>query len=162
MVPQLETPLIIAASTGILEIVKKIHKEYPQALEHVNENGQNILHVAILHRQYDVFEHVKNESEKDRGVVKRRLVLGIDNDGDTILHKAARSEYYSGGTKSTAALKLQEELKWFQKVEKMVPAHYTIHRNKKNKTAKELFKDQHKDQLKDAQEPVSPAPPWQS
>ncbi|GLU15599.1 hypothetical protein SLE2022_320750 [Rubroshorea leprosula] len=143
-----DTPLIIAASTGILEIVEMIHKEYPQALEHVTENGQNILHVAILYRRNDIFEYV----DKEGGAVNSRLVLGIDNDGDTILHKAASTKYYHGGTKSTIALKLQEELKWFKEVAKKVPASYTIHRNKKNKTPKELFKDQHQEQLKEAQE----------
>ncbi|GLT41658.1 hypothetical protein SLA2020_157050 [Shorea laevis] len=144
-----DTPLIIAASTGILEIVEMIHKEYPQALGHVTENGQNILHVAILYRQDHIFKHV---NEKGEPSMNRRLFLGIDKDGDTILHKAARTNYYHGGTKLSAALNLQEELRRFKYVENKVPAPYTIHRNKKNETAKELFKDQHKDQLKVAQE----------
>ncbi|GLT41655.1 hypothetical protein SLA2020_157020 [Shorea laevis] len=143
-----DAPLIIAASTGILEIVEMIHKEYPQALEHVTQNGQNILHVAILYRKYHIYEYLKDKG----GAMKLRLDLGIDNDGETILHKAARTEYYHEENKWTAALTLQEEITWFKDVAKMVPASYTIHRNKNNKTARELFKDQHKEQLKDAQE----------
>ncbi|GKU89902.1 hypothetical protein SLEP1_g3974 [Rubroshorea leprosula] len=142
------SPLIIAASTGILEIVKMIHKEYPQALEHVTPNGQNILHVAILCRQYHIFEYIKEKG----GAVNSELVLQMDNQGETILHKAARTNYYQGGTKPTVALNLQDELKWFKKVKKMVPLHYTIHLSSKNYTAKELFKDQHQEQLKNAQE----------
>ncbi|GLT33553.1 hypothetical protein SLA2020_081330 [Shorea laevis] len=143
-----DTPLIIAARTGIKEIVEEIINVYPQALEHVTRSGQNILHVAILHRN----DHILDLINLEREAVKRRLILGIDNDGDTILHKAASTKYYSGGTASTAALKLQEELRWFREVEKMVPPRYTIHLNKGNRTAKQLLKDQHKDQLKDAQE----------
>ncbi|GLU15595.1 hypothetical protein SLE2022_320710 [Rubroshorea leprosula] len=142
-----DTPLIIAARTGIKEIVEEIINVYPQALEHVTRSGQNILHVVILHRNH-IFHCIKSKGE----VVKRRLVLGIDNDGDTILHKAACTKHYRGGTTSTAALKLQEELRWFEKVKKRVPAHYTIHLNKDNYTAEELLKDQHKEQLKEAQE----------
>ncbi|GKV40236.1 hypothetical protein SLEP1_g47904 [Rubroshorea leprosula] len=143
-----DTPLIITARTGIKEIVAEIINVYPQALEHVTRSsGQNILHVAILHRNY-ILDLIKSERE----VVKRRLVLGIHNDGDTILHKAACTKYYSEGTTSTAALKLQEELRWFREVEKMVPPHYTIHLNKENRTAKQLLKYQHKEQLKKAQE----------
>ncbi|GKU89899.1 hypothetical protein SLEP1_g3971 [Rubroshorea leprosula] len=145
-----DTPLIIAASTGIKEIVNEIIEVYPQALEHVTRNGQNILHVAILHRN-DIFERIKAGKEEVRKVVKQRLVLGIDNDGDTILHKAACAKYYHGGTTSTAALELQEELRWFRKVEKMVPPHYTIHLNNENHTAEQLFKEEHKEQLKEAQ-----------
>ncbi|GKV49859.1 hypothetical protein SLEP1_g56586 [Rubroshorea leprosula] len=143
-----DTPLIIAARTGIREIVAEIINVYPQALEHVTRSGQNILHVAILHRN----DHILDLINLEREVVKRRLILGIDNDGDTILHKAASTKYYSGGTASTAALKLQEELRWFRKVEKMVPAHYTILTNKKGRTAEQLLKDEHKEQLKEAQE----------
>ncbi|GLT50517.1 hypothetical protein SLA2020_240000 [Shorea laevis] len=145
-----DTPLIIAASTGIKEIVNEIIEVYPQALEHVTRNGQNILHVAILHR-HRIFDGIKAEKEV-RETVKQRLVLGIDNDGDTILHKAASAKYYRGGTTSTAALELREELRWFRKVEKLVPPHYKIHLNNENQTAEQLFKDQHKEQLKEAQE----------
>ncbi|GKU89909.1 hypothetical protein SLEP1_g3981 [Rubroshorea leprosula] len=145
-----DAPLIIAASTGILEIVEMIHKEYPQALEHVTQNGQNILHVAILYRQYHIYEYLKDKEKG--GAMNLRLALGMDNDGETILHKAARTEYYHEGNKWTVALNLQEEITWFKDVAKMLPASYTIHRNKKNKTARQLFKDQHKEQLKDAQE----------
>ncbi|GKV40276.1 hypothetical protein SLEP1_g47943 [Rubroshorea leprosula] len=142
-----DTPLIIAARTGIKEIVDEIINVYPQALEHVTRSGQNILHVAILHRN-----HILDRIRSEREVVKRKLVLGIDHDGDTILHKAARTKYYRGGTTSTVALRLQEELRWFEEVEKMVPPHYKIHLNKENRTAKQLLKDQHKEHLKEAQE----------
>ncbi|MBA0723543.1 hypothetical protein Golax_004115, partial [Gossypium laxum] len=100
-----DTPLIIAASTGIVEIVKEILDMYPQAVEHISKTGQNILHVAILHRKYKVYKllHTKEEA--------KRLVRGIDNDGCTILHHAADIKYYQGGTIPTPALELQQELK---------------------------------------------------
>ncbi|XVE51048.1 hypothetical protein DITRI_Ditri02bG0007200 [Diplodiscus trichospermus] len=106
--PEPDTPLFIAASTGIVEIVKDILAVYPQAVEHISKTGENILHVAILHRKYGVFDLVKNMEEANR------LVRGIDNHGSTILHHAAETKYYQGGTKPTPALKLQQELQWFE------------------------------------------------
>ncbi|TYG65589.1 hypothetical protein ES288_D06G198300v1 [Gossypium darwinii] len=141
-----DTPLIIAASTGIVEIVKEILDMYPQAVEHISKTGQNILHVAILHRKYKVFKLVHTKEEA------KRLVRGIDNDGCTILHHAADIKYYQGGTIPTPALELQQELKWFEAVKKKMPVHFTMHRNKNNMTADQLFKGMHKDQLKSAQE----------
>ncbi|KAK8349961.1 hypothetical protein V6Z11_A06G179700 [Gossypium hirsutum] len=135
-----DTPLIIAASTGIVEIVKEILHMYPQAVEHISKTGQNILHVAILHRKYKVFNLVNTKEEA------KRLVRGIDNDGCTILHHAADIKYYQGGTIPTPALELQQELKCFEAVKKKMPV------NKNNMTADQLFKDMHKDQLKSAQE----------
>ncbi|XP_022714613.1 uncharacterized protein LOC111274281 [Durio zibethinus] len=105
-----DTPLLIAASTGIMEIVTLILKVYPQAVEHVSQKGQNILHVSILHRQVKIYElviHQKKEAAK-------RLVLGIDNDGSTILHHAADTTHYNGGIRHNPVLKLQKELEWFE------------------------------------------------
>ncbi|OMO64802.1 hypothetical protein COLO4_31840 [Corchorus olitorius] len=143
-----DTPLLIAATAGIMEIVMLILNVYPQAVEHVSQNGRNILHVLILHRKFNIYEHLKEEKEE----ATKRLVLGIDNDGSTILHHAANTKYYHGGIKPTPALQLQEELTWFKNVEKVIPHPYTLHRNKDNYTAKELFNQEHKEQLKSAQD----------
>ncbi|GMI72701.1 hypothetical protein like AT3G18670 [Hibiscus trionum] len=141
-----DTPLFIAAGTGIVEIVKEILHQYPQAVEHINKTGQNILHVVTLHRTYKVYDHIKSLDEKNR------LARGIDNHGCTVLHHAADTKYYRGGTKPTPALKLQQELEWFEDVKTLVPSHFILHRNKDNKTADKLFQDMHEEQLKSAQE----------
>ncbi|OMO76888.1 hypothetical protein CCACVL1_15347 [Corchorus capsularis] len=144
---QPDTPLLIAAKSGIEEIVMEILKVYPQAVEHINQDGQNILHLAIKHRQFNIFNIVVDKEE-----IMEKLVLGIDNFGCTILHYAAVMECYSGGTSTTVALKLQEELKWFKIVQHKLPSYYTIHRNKQNIIAKELFNKEHKEQHQAAQE----------
>ncbi|KAE8686373.1 putative Ankyrin repeat family protein [Hibiscus syriacus] len=142
-----DTPLFIAASTGIVEIVEEILKEYPQAIEHINKMGQNILHVVTLHRTYKVYDAVMCREEKNR------LVRGIDNHGCTILHHAADTKYYHHGSpRHTPAIKLQQEFKWFEEVRTHVPPHFDLHRNKDNKTADKLFKETHLEQLKTAQE----------
>ncbi|XP_022714425.1 uncharacterized protein LOC111274036 [Durio zibethinus] len=92
-----DSPLLIAARTGILEIVEEILEVYPQALEHINQNGQNILHFAIMHRQHKIFDLVTKKPSD-------RLLLGIDNDGCTILHCTAEMRYFTDGTSTTAAL----------------------------------------------------------
>ncbi|XVE87719.1 hypothetical protein DITRI_Ditri19aG0010400 [Diplodiscus trichospermus] len=159
--PEPETPLFIAASTGIVEIVEEILNRYPQAVEHINKKGQNIIHVAILHRQKKVFDFVKEKYEAKklvRGIdyhgstILHKLIRGIDNDGSTILHHAANTEYYHGGTQPTPPLQLQEELRWFEDVKNDLPSHFTLHRNKENKTADKLFEDRHSEQLQTAQE----------
>ncbi|XVE87717.1 hypothetical protein DITRI_Ditri19aG0010200 [Diplodiscus trichospermus] len=145
--PEPETPLFVAASTGIVEIVREILDRYPQAVEYINKKGQNILHVAILHHKYKVFNFVKKKYPKTK-----KLVNGIDNYGCTILHYAADNEHYHGGTKLTPPLYLQKELRWFEVVKKDLPSRFTMHLNKKNKTADQLFNDKHQKQLETAQE----------
>ncbi|XP_059437027.1 ankyrin repeat-containing protein NPR4-like [Corylus avellana] len=140
-------PLLIAASEGIVEIVNEILQVYPQAIEHVTKDEENILHVAIKYRQMEIFRRVK----KMKIIRDCRLVSRIDNRGYTILHHVADTEKYDGGNKAGPALQLQAELKWLERVRKIMPSHYVMHRNNDGKTADELFKDTHAALLKKAQ-----------
>lgn len=146
----LDTPLLIAASNGIEEIVTEILLRYPQAIDHVSRNGQNILHVAIMYRQLGVFEHLEN-----LGTEVGKLTTIIDNSGYSILHHAADTSYFSGGTRPGAAWQLQEELRWFERVRQLIPSHYVMHQNNEGLTAEELFKEMHKDQHQEAKKWIS-------
>ncbi|TXG46919.1 hypothetical protein EZV62_026213 [Acer yangbiense] len=145
---KVETPLLAATRRGVTELVKEILKKHPQAVEHVSHKKQNILHVAASYRRGDIFEHVKKME-----IPTRRLIMGIDEKGYTVLHHVADTENYNGGTRSGPAYQFQEELEWFQRVEKIMPPYFTQHlENKTNKTAKELFREKHETQLKAAQQ----------
>lgn len=102
-------PLFLATSHGILEIVEEILQVYPSAFEYRNEKGQNILHLAIMHRQSHIFDRVTQ-----RETPKSRLVRQIDKNGYTILHHVGNMEFYNGGTQPGPALQLQEELAWYE------------------------------------------------
>nr|TKS07774.1 ankyrin repeat-containing protein [Populus alba] len=99
-----------------------------------------------MHRQKKIFNLVKQLK-----VPLARLHRVIDKKKNTLLHHVADMEHYRGGTKPGPALELQEELQWFEQVQKVIPSHYVTLRNKERKTAEELFKQSHKDQLKNAQ-----------
>ncbi|KAJ0017129.1 hypothetical protein Pint_09743 [Pistacia integerrima] len=88
----LEIPLLLAAREGIEEIFNEILNEYRQAVDHVSNNGHNILHLAILHRQDKIFERLK---QMEMSVQK--LASKIDNNGNTILHQVAERKHYEGG-----------------------------------------------------------------
>ncbi|CAK7349431.1 unnamed protein product [Dovyalis caffra] len=141
-----ENPLFAATRNGIEEIVSVILEEQPHAIEHLNDMGWSILDVAVMHRKKEIFSFVKRNK-----ISLARLRRLIDRDDNTMLHHVADMEHYSRGTKPGPALELQEELKWFERVRKVIPSHYVGLRNKKGKTAKELFDDNHQEQLKKAQ-----------
>ncbi|KAG6695439.1 hypothetical protein I3842_09G097200 [Carya illinoinensis] len=143
-------PLLLAAAAGIIEIVEEIFDVYPQAIEHIcPETGRNILHEAIRHRRLDIFRLVK---KKDIPMV--RLVRQIDNSGYTILHQVGEIGYHTGSTHHPGpAFQLQEELRWFERVQKIIPHHYEMHRSsEKVGTAEEFFEESHKKLLEEAQE----------
>ncbi|XP_052301237.1 uncharacterized protein LOC18110678 isoform X5 [Populus trichocarpa] len=141
-----QIPLLIATRNGIEEIVWEIIKLYPHAVEKLNDKGQSILDVAVIHRQKRIFNLVKQQR-----IPLARLQRVIDKKGNTLLHHVADMEHYRGGTKPGPALKLQEELQWFEQVREVIPSHYVTLRNDEGKTAEELFKESHQDQLKNAQ-----------
>ncbi|XP_023870307.1 ankyrin repeat-containing protein NPR4 [Quercus suber] len=142
------TPLLIAASKGIVEIVDNMIEVYPQGIEHTSSNEQNILHVAISHRKKEIFQRMK----KMKTIMTYRLASRIDKKGYTILHHVADTKNYDGGHQPGPAFQLQEELKWFKRVQNIIPSHYVMHRDiEEHMTADELFKKTHSDLLEKAQ-----------
>ncbi|TXG46858.1 hypothetical protein EZV62_026152 [Acer yangbiense] len=142
---KVETPLLSATKKGMIEIVKEILKEHPQALEHVSHKLQNILHVAASYRQREIFELVKKMQ-----IPTSKLILGIDEKSYTVLQHAADTENYNGGTRNGPAYRLQDELEWFKRVEEIMPSFFTRHRDKKSRTAKQIFEEKHKVQFNEA------------
>ena len=104
------TPLFLATKSGCIEIVREILEIYPQAVEHIDNEGRTILHVAIKYGQLEVFKLVLTME-----VAMRWLVRRLDNDGNSILHMVGikRDDYVPEKLRGPA-LELQEELLWFE------------------------------------------------
>ncbi|KAI5312125.1 hypothetical protein L3X38_041298 [Prunus dulcis] len=135
------TPLLTATCTGILQIVKKIINFHPQVIEERDiETQENILHMAIKHRQLAIFNFVKKKK-----TITSRLAYRIDSDGNSILHHAADTKFYTVDTLrvSGPAFELQEELYWMTRVKKILPLHYSVHQNNQGLTAQKLFENKH-------------------
>lgn len=110
--------MFLATMSGIREIVEQILDVHPQAIEHINNRGKNILHVAVKYRQIEIFNLVVNNE-----MLARRLVRKTDEWGNSILHMVGkkRSGYIAEKIQSPA-LQLQKELLLFE-----VRFHYPIH-----------------------------------
>ncbi|GAY38360.1 hypothetical protein CUMW_036090 [Citrus unshiu] len=130
-----ETPLFLATKSGCIEIVKDILSVYPQAVEHIDDEGRNILHVAIKYRQLEIFELVVQME-----IPLRRLVRKIDYNGNTIFHMAGikRKDYVPEKMEGPALL-LQDELLWYERVKSVTMPHFLNHRNNMGFIPEELF-----------------------
>ncbi|XP_044460525.1 ankyrin repeat-containing protein NPR4-like [Mangifera indica] len=142
-------PLLLATENGIVEIVTRILEVCPQLVEHKNDLGQNILHVAIKHRRYDIFNHVKNMKIPMTWIVRK-----VDKYGYTILHHAADMEPETTKIhRAGPVYQLQQEIKWYKRVEKITPSQFAMLRDKMhNKTCEELFNMKHNELLGKAQQ----------
>ncbi|KAI7999609.1 Ankyrin repeat-containing protein ITN1 [Camellia lanceoleosa] len=127
------TPLFLATKSGILEIVEEILRMYPQAVEHIDHEGRNILHVAIKYRQIHIFDFVEKLE-----IPMRRLLRKIDNDGNSILHMVGTKTKDAEDMRSPALL-LREDLLLFERVKKISTAHFIEHFNNDGLTADKLF-----------------------
>ncbi|KAK9268081.1 hypothetical protein L1049_010520 [Liquidambar formosana] len=129
------TPLFLATKSGCVEIVEEIIKSYPQAVEHIDDHGRNILHVAIKYRQLEIFELVTKMK-----VPMRWLVRKVDNKGNSILHMVGKKRKdYVPEQMQGPAFELQEELHWLERVKKITPSHLVNHKNHKRQIAEGLF-----------------------
>ena len=106
----IKIPLFLATKSGSVEIVEQILSLYTQSVEHIDEKGRNILHLAIKYRQLKIFEHVTKME-----LSLNRLVLKIDEDGNSILHTVGKkNKDYVPEKMQGPALELREELVWFE------------------------------------------------
>ena len=103
-----ETPFLVAVKNGIVEMVIEIRRRIPSAIHNTNSKRQNVLLVAVKHRQPQVVEILKMSSNE----VWSNLIVGMDSDENTALHLAAKGEkrWPIGGS----ALQMMWDIKWLQ------------------------------------------------
>ncbi|KAJ4718650.1 putative Ankyrin repeat-containing protein [Melia azedarach] len=134
--PALEMPILTAAKLGIPEIVKEINLACPDSFFFVDKYGNNAIMLAVIHRQENIFNL---ESQIHGG--KQFEGISLRNKDDNILHLAATLA--PAREVPGAALQMQRELQWFQAVENYVRPTLYEERNKKKKTPRELFSEEH-------------------
>ncbi|XP_011008861.1 PREDICTED: ankyrin repeat-containing protein At3g12360-like [Populus euphratica] len=111
-----------------------------------DEMNRSILDVAIMYRQKKIFDIVKEQK-----IPMARMRRFLDYSGNKLLHHVADMKKNSGVTKPGPALQLQEELKWFERVQDVIPSYYVPLLNKDGMTARECFEIAHEKQLEKAQ-----------
>ncbi|KAG5145259.1 hypothetical protein JHK84_030802 [Glycine max] len=107
------TPLLMAAGSGIVEIVEKIIDKFPEAICHVSQDEHNVLHMAVKHRQLKIFNMLKKHS------AFKSLLFRITAEGRTLLHQISRMEFYVEQHLPGVAFQLQDELRWYEMVQRL-------------------------------------------
>ncbi|KAK1412367.1 hypothetical protein QVD17_33565 [Tagetes erecta] len=129
-----DTPLLLATKHGCTQIVEEILDQYPQAIEHIDKDGRNILHVAIKYRNHEVFDHVVNRKH-----AKERLRGKIDKDANTLLHMVGEEVQDVDSDLKGPAYVLQDNMQMFKKVMEVCTTLDQSKLNSQSKTAEQLF-----------------------
>ncbi|KAK3017734.1 hypothetical protein RJ639_003090 [Escallonia herrerae] len=140
--------LMLATKSGNAEIVEEILRQFPNAVENVDGQGRNILHVAILYHHIRILDIVEKME-----FPMTRLVRKLDNDGNSILHmvgmKATDDKLED---MQTPALLFRENLFLFEHVNEISNREFIRLHNTAGQTAEELFEKNNAQLRKNAKE----------
>nr|GMC50082.1 protein ACCELERATED CELL DEATH 6-like [Ipomoea batatas] len=140
-------PILLAAVSGISELVEEILESFPPAIWSRNQEGHNIFLLAVENRRENIFNILYQMSEHKQLATQLR-----DVKRNNILHLAgkrappARLSLVSG-----AALQMQRELQWYKEVEKYVLPDSKDARNSNGRTPSVEFSVEHKDLVKEGE-----------
>ncbi|XP_042506356.1 uncharacterized protein LOC122082696 isoform X2 [Macadamia integrifolia] len=131
--------LILAARSGIVEVIDVIFTKCPRCIEFLDEDGKNIFHIVAEYRQEGVFKLLKS-----RGLLTTKIVADVDKNKNTPLHLAADyADHVQEKIFGPAPQKMWREMLWFKQVKDVSQGHQFHLRNDKDKTADELFDYSH-------------------
>ncbi|OIT40322.1 PREDICTED: protein ACCELERATED CELL DEATH 6-like isoform X2 [Nicotiana attenuata] len=132
-------PFLQAVRFDNYKLVEIIVGKFPLLVYHCNRNGKNILHIAVENRCTNVFNFVCQMTQH-----RHHLMTSLDSFNNTMLHLAGKlSPENKVNHTFGAALRMQEELRWFEAVKQMLPPSYYERLNNKGKTAHQVFIEQH-------------------
>ncbi|KAF8395485.1 hypothetical protein HHK36_019431 [Tetracentron sinense] len=137
--------IFVATELGIVEFIEQMMEFLPMMMfAQDDKNAQNILQIAVVHRQEGIFNLILTMD-----TISRASARVTDISGNNVLHLAgvlappSRLNRFSG-----AAMQMQQELQWFKEVEKLVEPAHREDKNKEGKTPQALFTDNHEDLVK--------------
>ncbi|XP_068636203.1 uncharacterized protein [Aristolochia californica] len=134
-----ETSILVASKNGVVEMVEKILRVFPVAIQDENKEGKNIVLLAVEHRQPYVYELLWKK------YMKESVFQKVDNGGNSALHLAAELGNNRPWIIPGAALQMQWEIKWYKFVKSSMRSHFFMRLNNVGETAKEIFTKKHRD-----------------
>jgi len=107
---QLSKAMFNAAKSGNTNILTLLLENYPDLLFEVNSCKQSLLHIAILHRQQNVYKLILSKEG-----AKNVLTKLVDSEDNNVLHLAGEMEQAEKQSRlSTHHVLMSSEEKWFR------------------------------------------------
>ncbi|KAI9110486.1 hypothetical protein K1719_018352 [Acacia pycnantha] len=127
----IDTPLMIAAKNGVVEMVERILELFPSRIKDVNAEGKNIVLLAVEYRQTEVFRFLCKQKW-----LSQSLFGQVDKEGNNALHLAATLgvdiDWLNPG-----------KFNWFEFVKKSMPPGLSERYNRKMETPEDILRESH-------------------
>ncbi|KAJ4718788.1 Ankyrin repeat-containing protein [Melia azedarach] len=132
-----ETPILIAAKRGVVEMVEKILDKFPVAVQDLDSNNKNAAALlAIENRQTHVYILLKEKH------LSENVLRQVDNKGNNALHLAAAYQQRRPWLVSGAAFEMQWEIKWYETQQRRQNSARSLHRNTRRPCQRKGMDDQ--------------------
>ncbi|XP_059630068.1 ankyrin repeat-containing protein ITN1-like [Cornus florida] len=138
-----ETPLLIAAKMGIVEMVEKIICTFPVAIQDLDSNKKNVVLLAVENRQAQVYNLLLKCS-----YLKESVLRQVDDQGNSALHLPSMFGDHQPWHIPGAALQIQWEIKWYKFVKHSMPPQFFVRYNKMGENPSEIFTRTHQKLVK--------------
>ncbi|CAI9771171.1 unnamed protein product [Fraxinus pennsylvanica] len=138
-----ETPILVAAKMGILEMVQKILDTFPVAIQDLDSSCKNALMLAAENRQPTIFNYLVEKK------LPEFVFHQFDDQGNGILHLAAMLGELQPWLIPGAALQMQWEIKWYKHVKHSVPPLSFAYNNNRGETPRKIFIQTHQKLVKE-------------
>ncbi|KAJ0773782.1 putative PGG domain, ankyrin repeat-containing domain superfamily [Helianthus annuus] len=136
--------LIEAVLRGTYEVADEILNISPSTINCKNDEGYNIIQLAIINRSekvYNLIYHIIERKTSYREIT--------DSSENTLVHLAGKlAPSFVLDRTTGAALQLQRELLWFEEVKKLVLPFQLAEKNDYNETPAMVFTKEHQDLMK--------------
>ncbi|CAI9781198.1 unnamed protein product [Fraxinus pennsylvanica] len=154
-----ETALLVAAKNGVVEMVEKIIKFFPEAINDMNTSKKkNIVLLAVENRQPHVYRFLL-----EKITIKEDIFRKVDIDGNSALHLAAKLGDHRPWLIPGSALQMQWEIKCSSRNPcHWTPLHPTMDRDRRQGTySVKVTKVSSRVETNGSSAPPSHGPLWQ-
>ncbi|CAH1449291.1 unnamed protein product [Lactuca virosa] len=140
-------PILEAARQNAYEVVDEILSRSPEAIRYKDEQGYDIIQLAVIHRSEKIYNLIYLMEE-------RKSIYGTleDSSKNNMLHLAGRLAPSQKLKRSIgAAFQLQRELQWRKEVKKLVFPAYITKENIFKETPDMVFTREHENLVKEGE-----------
>ncbi|TYJ96032.1 serine/threonine-protein phosphatase 6 regulatory ankyrin repeat subunit B-like [Cucumis melo var. makuwa] len=138
-----ETPILLAAKNGVVEMVSRIFEHCPLAIRDSNQEKKNVVLLAAEYRQPHVYKFLLRK-KSDLEILFR----AVDENGDSAVHLAAHLKTDNPWHITGPALQMQWEVKWYKYVRDSVEPNFFVKHNYKGVLARNIFYATHEELAK--------------